>query len=226
VEKRIVIALAIFPPLALGLLNDIYLEPLYRRYPLWFWVVDITQFVVVPALVLVFLVRAGSITPRDYGFGPFAKGPRTAEDVGLCVFMCAVFWLAYEPIKLLGYRFLWPHVGTFGYGSVLPESFFPRLGIVFYFSATAALVEESLFRGLPWLYLSQLRLRRHRVPIYVFSTSLLFAAIHSEQGPHGILATFSLGLVAAMLYARIQNLWPFVVGHFVTDIASFWGSDF
>lgn len=183
---------------------------------------SVINFVVIPALLVVFLARAASTTPLDYGFRPFAKGRSTAEDVGLCVFIIAIYWLAYEPIKQLAYQFLWIHAGTFGYGSVLPERLLPKFAVVVYLSTTAALVEEAVFRGLPWLYLSKLRFSRHRVPVYVLSTSVLFAAIHSEQGPHGMLATFSLGLVAATLYARIQNLWPFVIAHFVADIVSFW----
>ena len=222
VDKRSLVALAIFPSLALGLLNDLYLEPLYQRGAIWFWAADFTQFVVVPALMAFLLLKAGSIAPRDYGFRPFPRGTHTADKVGSCLIMSAIFWVSYEPVERIMQWLLSSHPVTFGYGSVLPQLSLLRIPIVLYFSLTAAFVEEAVFRGLPWLYFSQFNLGRCRVAVYVVSTSSLFSAIHSEQGLSGMLAAFSLGVVAAMMYAKIQNLWPFVAAHFVTDLISFW----
>jgi membrane protease YdiL (CAAX protease family) len=75
---------------------------------------------------------------------------------------------------------------------------------------------------LPWLYFSLIRPNRQPVAVYVFLSSFLFSATHWEQGPHGMIATFLLGIVSALLYVKIQNLWPFVIGHFILDVASFW----
>jgi hypothetical protein len=150
-KTRALVVLAIFPSVALGLLNDLYLEPLSRLGAPWFWTADLFQFVVVPATVVLLLIKAGPITPSQYGLRPFAPTRSTAEIVGLCLFMCVVFWIAYEPVKQIAYRFLWRYAGTFGYGSMLPKAFWPRLPVVLYLSLTAAFVEEAVFRGLPWL---------------------------------------------------------------------------
>ncbi|MGZ8218369.1 CPBP family intramembrane glutamic endopeptidase [Methylomagnum sp.] len=50
----------------------------------------------------------------------------------------------------------------------------------------------------------------------------LFAACHSEQGLHGVIAAWVYGLVAALLYVRLRSLWPLVFGHFVIDMIEFW----
>lgn len=91
-----------------------------------------------------------------------------------------------------------------------------------YYSISAGLVEEVAYHGLPWLYWSRFTFKRGKTFLYVLSTSILFAAAHSEQGPHGVVAAFSLGVVAAALYAEFQDLWPFVVAHIVTDLVSYW----
>jgi len=222
IDKRSLVALAILPSLALGLLNDLYLESLYQHNVAWFWAADFTQFVIVPALMAFFLLKAGSITPRDYGFRPFAPGMRIVDVAGLCLLTCAVFWLSYEPVKHIAYSLFRSHPETFGYDSVIPQPLLLKIPVVLYFSLTAAFVEEAVFRGLPWLYFSQFNSGRRRAAVYVVSTALLFSAIHSEQGLPGMLAAFTLGVAAAMMYAKIQNLWPFVAAHFVTDLISFW----
>jgi membrane protease YdiL (CAAX protease family) len=222
IDRRSLVALAIFPSLALGLLDDLYLGPLYQRGDMWFWAADFAQFVIVPALVVFLLIKIGSITPRNYGFRPFALDTHTVDIVGLCLFMCVVYWLSYEPVKRIASSFLSPYTGTFDYNSSLPQSPWMRIPLVLYFSLTAAFVEEAVYRGLPWLYFSLFNPGRRKVAGYVVSTSLLFSAIHSEQGLPGMLAALSLGVVAAMMYAKIQNLWPFVAAHFVTDLISFW----
>jgi membrane protease YdiL (CAAX protease family) len=221
-NRRSVIALAVLPSVALGLLNDLYLEPLSRYGAACFWAADFGQYVVVPTAVAFVLAGAGGIKPRDYGFRSVRSGTSIAEAIGLCLFMCAMYWLAYEPVKQISYRFLWRYAGTFGYASMQPEAPFLRHGVTWYLSVTAAFVEEAVFRGLPWLYFAEWNLPRYRTTLYVASTSLLFAATHSEQGAPGMLAALSLGIVTAMLYVKIRNLWPFVAAHFVIDVFSFW----
>jgi hypothetical protein len=221
-DKRSIIALAGFPFVAMALLNGIYLESLYRSSIVCFWIVDGIQFLVVPGLAVFFLVKAASIFPRDYGFKSFGPSVSAVKILGLYLFMCVVFWLAYFPIVKAAYHFFWPYAGGFGYSLLVPESFLFKIGVVFYLSGTAALVEEAVFRGLPWLYFSMVHPNRRPILVYILLTSILFSAIHYEQGPHGMIATFFLGVVSSLLYVKIQNLWPFVIGHFIMDLISFW----
>ena len=129
---------------------------------------------------------------------------------------------AYRPVEVIAYGFLWPYAGTFSAAAMLPESGLRRIPGVLYLSITAGLVEEAVFRGLPWLYLSTFAHFRRRVPVYVISTFLLFSLVHSEQGPHGMLAALSFGIAAAILYLKIRNLWPIAIGHVATDVIGFW----
>jgi membrane protease YdiL (CAAX protease family) len=56
---------------------------------------------------------------------------------------------------------------------------------------------------------------------YVLWTSSLFAAIHWEQGIPGLIAAGTLGIVAAVMYTRILNVWPFIAAHFLVNAWSF-----
>jgi hypothetical protein len=221
-EKRNIIALASFPFVAMALLNAIYLEDLCRSSVVWFWIVDGIQFLLVPGAAVFFLVKAGSIFPRDYGFKPFGPDMSVFKIIGLCLLMCVVFWLAYFPVINTAYYYFWLFANHFGYSLLVPEPFLPKIGVVLYLSGTAALVEEAVFRGLPWYYFSLIRPNQRPILVYILLTSILFSAIHYEQGPHGMIAAFSLGIVSALFYVKIQNLWPLVIGHFIMDIISFW----
>ena len=221
-ETRRLILLCTFPFAILALLNALYLEPLAKRGVIWFWIADVTHFVFIPVVMMLALLKIGAIQPSQYGFRPLSSGASNTDAVGLYVFVCVVLYIAYRPVEAIAYRFLWPYAGTFGAWTMLPESGLQRIAGVLYLSITAGLVEEAVFRGLPWLYLSTFVHFRRRVPVYVISTSLLFSLVHSEQGPHGMLAALSFGLVAAILYLKIRTLWPIAIGHVTTDIIGFW----
>lgn len=219
-DKRSIVALAMFPSIALGLLNGLYLEPLAHRGSAWFWAADAGQFVVVPVFSAWLLFRSG-VRPADVGLGRPGPGTRLPVAIGVCLVVLAAYWFAYVWVDRIIQPFLGAFASPFGYETMLPDGPALCLAVVLYLSATAAIVEEVVFRGLPWLYLSRWVPMQWRTTVYVSVTSLLFAVIHIEQGPHGLVSTFSLGLVAGLLYARIRNLWPFVLAHFVLDVYSF-----
>ena len=51
---------------------------------------------------------------------------------------------------------------------------------------------------------------------------MAFALMHWENGPAELAATFVYGVVSALLYRGLGNLWPLVVGHAVVDLVDFW----
>jgi hypothetical protein len=209
-----------FPVVAIGLLNGFWLEALYRASPTAFWTADVTHFVVLPAIGLVVLASAGSIWPRDYGFRSLDRELSPFAVAGLFAFVTFLYWLFYNPVRDLAAGFL-PASQGFWYGQVLPTWGLYKLLTIVFLSLTAAFVEEAVFRSLPWLYLS-LRFPTPRfVGPYVAVTSVVFAAIHWEQGAPGVIAAFTLGVMAAVLYSKLQNVWPFVFAHFVTDLGVF-----
>jgi membrane protease YdiL (CAAX protease family) len=107
------------------------------------------------------------------------------------------------------------------YYAIPKGTFAPHLLVAVYMSATAAVVEEVAYRALPWLYFREAMAPRWRRTVYVVVTSVVFAAVHSEQGPAGVLATFWFGVVAARMYTKFGSLWTVILGHFLFDMVVF-----
>lgn len=221
-ERRSAILLAVFPSIAIGLLNGLYKESLFRAEPLWFWLADIAQFVLVPIVSLLLLWRVSALAPRDYGYVRIA---------GTNPWRALAFWTAVATFALLacyqgGVKLFAPLFGeataAFGYEQTIGTRTWTRFVAVLYYAATAALVEETIYRGLPWLYFRLATPARHARWAYVVASSVLFSAIHWENGAHELAATGLVGVVACVLYLRIGSLWPLIGAHFLVDVISFW----
>jgi membrane protease YdiL (CAAX protease family) len=197
---------------ALLTLNGLYLAPALATSVPLFWALDVVQFVLVPA-ASIWALRIAGVRPTDYGLGPLAP---SARDVLAYLIVAAAFYLI-----IGGANALSPHVAlAWGSGgSLYPHAIplDPNLALValFYLCISAALVEEIVFRGVLFVALP----RRLYVPL----SALAFSLIHWENGSWETFATLVLGLVLAVLYIRIRNLWPFVFGHVVTDMLAFAG---
>jgi membrane protease YdiL (CAAX protease family) len=123
---------------------------------------------------------------------------------------------------LLAWRIGWQYADAQATYDAIPKGMFvPHLLVATYMSASAAVVEEIAYRALPWLYFREAMAPRWRRTAYVWVTSAVFAACHSEQGPGGVIAAFWFGVVAARLYTRFGSLWPVILGHFVFDMIVF-----
>jgi membrane protease YdiL (CAAX protease family) len=220
IDQESLILLALFPHIATGLLNGLYYPGLITLNPGLYWLADVFHFVAVPALCCLFLSRHG-VRPRDYGFRSMATGSSWAENCGLILFVTFIFWLGFDPISNVLYRIFWESAAPIPFSQVLPEAQPWRWLVIFYAALTAGLIEEAVFRSLPWLYCSR-RFRAPELP-YVLISSSLFGLVHWEQGIHLILAAGFLGILSSLLYITIRNIWPFVIAHFVTDMWSFHG---
>lgn len=220
-DKQSAVLLSIFPSVALGLLNTFYSQPLFKYDPALFWLADIAQWTIFPFFSWLLVLRPNRISISDFGLCLLTNS--TMNSIGLKVFVVAMIalWVADVPVEFVANRLMGNHA-DFGYGVVAAG--YPKLWLlsVIYFSVTASLVEEVVFRGLPWLYFSTAISANHRQFWYVFATSIIFAATHSETGPPGMIASLSFGITAALLYAKLRNLWPIVAAHLVIDIYSFW----
>ncbi|TDI84331.1 MAG: CPBP family intramembrane metalloprotease [Caldithrix sp.] len=164
------------------------------------------------------LKRFGGWRPRQYGFHPIGA----VDFVGLTLIAAFLFWLFYEPVGRLFSIWLGTNSPDFSYKSVLPSSLLLRALVVVYFAATAAVVEEVMFRALPWCFFSSRDGSGSPFWRYALISSLLFGLIHWENGAHEVVSTFMLGFVACVLYVKINNIWPLIGAHFVTDVRSFW----
>jgi len=224
-NKQSAILLAVFPSVVLGLLNTFWSAPLYKISPPLFWLADTTQWLLVPFLVWLLVLRPHKISFLDIGFRPLTNKNKPLESFGLGEFALTLFVLAfsYFLVDRIAHTLLARHDGSsFGYGIAVASLVNLKYIAVIYLAVTAAVVEEVVFRGLPWLYLSKGDSGTIRKIIYVAFTSIIFAATHSEQGLAGMISTFAYGVAAATLFLRTQNLYPVVFSHFVIDVFSFW----
>jgi membrane protease YdiL (CAAX protease family) len=184
-----------------------------------FWLADVSQFVVLPLAVVPILARKFEIGPRDYGFVSMQKSGVSAFNVITLAWVTLLLFLANELTR----RYLWLY-GDFARPEVAYQQLIPsgpaRPYVIVYFAVTAALVEEMVYRGLFWRALSDLA-SRYRVVLYVIGSSLLFGAIHWENGWPEVIAAGVFSILACLIYLRIQTLWPLVLAHFVSDLRAF-----
>jgi membrane protease YdiL (CAAX protease family) len=205
---------SIFPFAALALLNGFYKQPLYLAGPAWYWLADVVQFVLVPALCAWFLLRPAGIDARALGLGPDRHATRVSLQSVLFVAVCLV--LVSWPVLRVCHAVAAKYADDLP--SVLPVAWGPRLLVATYMAATAAIAEELVFRALPWLYLREVLSARWRTPVYLLTTTVVFALIHSEQGPGGMVGAAWFGLLAAVFYRKLGSLWPPVLAHFALDM--------
>jgi membrane protease YdiL (CAAX protease family) len=219
-SRREAVLIAASLPVSVAVLNEYWLYYLHAHHPIFFWAADIAQFVVLPACCFAFLSRH-AVRPADFGFKPLSPVLGPLDGVATIAVASSIFWLSYWPIRQLAWRLLWKFGGDFGFNLAVPTDGVWHWLAAAYFALTAGFVEETVFRALPWLYLSLLLPNRRKTALYALLTSVLFAAAHSEQGLPGEVPTFILGLAAALLYARLQNIWPLVIAHTALDFIDF-----
>lgn len=220
-ERAQWLAVAASPLVALGLLNALYQDALFTIGPGAYWAADVAHFVVLPLLAVVLLARLG-FAPSAYGFGR-PRSRREAFDLASAgVLVLGLFALSYHLAGRLALQALGAAAEVPDVGPELPPRGPARAALVAYLACTAAFMEEGVYRGAWWAWLSaRLGEARAAVP-YVLSSAFVFAWIHSEQGLHSVAAAGALGAVACLLYLRVRSLWPFVLAHAAMNLYLFW----
>jgi len=218
--QRVAMLLAAAPIFAAGLLNGLYL-PAIAGEPVLYWSAELAQWIALPALCLVALrVRAG-VGPARYGLRTGEGRERAGALLALSLPVAVLLWAVYAGSSALAWKLIPVEPPAFGYEHLVPEGMLLKLVVVVYFAVTAGFVEEVTFRGLPLAALGQRR-DRNALALYVIGSALAFSLIHWENGVPELLATFVFGLAAALLYLRLGNLWPMVLGHTAVDLVDFW----
>ena len=133
------------------------------------------------------------------------------------------FWV--ETLKLLGCQlvvvglYTWVSGGFEGIPFPNPYADFPfsaKVGISLFAILIAPILEESVFRGWVYTYLSK------AVPplVAILSTTLLFTLFHTDYWLSPILLGYvlSLGLLYALWRYRTQSLWPGLLAHFINNV--------
>jgi len=202
----------------IGFVNGFYIDWIYQTNIVAVWAYDVLQFVILPFALFFILYRYHNIRPSDYGIiiPATEKHSLIIPSIYCAVILC-FFWLAtYELIN----SFV-PDVPQVGYVNMIPEGLL-RYPVILYMSATAAVVEEIAYRGIPLLLFNKFIDRKHFNLLFAVITAVVFALVHWENGVADLSAAFVFGLFSAMLYLHYRNLTPIIIAHFVTDIVIFW----
>lgn len=195
--------------------NGVYLSYLSEFGPLVFWTADLIQWVLVPAVSACYLASKFGIAPSQYGFNPPVPRPTHFlwGMLSVAAFYPAFFWVRNYTWTALGMP-----SGFFTWSAEMPDGY-AGTAVWMYSAITAGLVESAFFIGLPWLLWSR-HIPQKRV-LFSLASSVVFSAVHWEQGPHVVAGAFAFGLVACVWYFRSQSLWPVAIGHTVVDLMAF-----
>lgn len=141
--------------------------------------------------------------------------------LGAGIFCAAILFITSQVFWHLGGLFFGFDDFIFSFNLIVPEGRW-RIPVVLYMAFTAGFFEEVVFRGLFWTAISDCKFQKFKKFVYVILSSVVFAAVHWEQGMAGILSVFAFGLVAAIFYLQLKNLWPMITAHTLVDIYYFW----
>lgn len=212
--------MAIALPTFIGLVNGLYNPFLHKTATFTFWLLDFVHFWIVPLGIIFLLYKKYGIHPREYGLAGASKNYPAWEMIGAGVLVAIVLVLAWYIFWYIGLFFFGSEDFRFSFGLVIPEDPF-RIPTVIYLAISAGFAEELVFRGFTWSAVSELKIEQFRKPLYLIFSSLLFAAVHWEQGAASVTGSFGFGLVAAAFYLQIKNLWSLIAAHSFADIYFF-----
>lgn len=214
-KTKSAILISLFVVVVVWGINGVYLSILSKYSASAFWTADLVQWVLLPSALIWILTSHYLVRPKHYGLDPADIGIQTiAWSVPASItFYAAYFWLTEFVSGQLGNP-----GGFFAFEDVFPTG---NLGTVawLYSALSAGIVESVFFIGLPWLLWSQTR-SEDRVWFTAF-WSVVFAAVHWEQGPHVFVGALAFNLVACAWYFRLKTLWPVVIGHVIVDLIDF-----
>ena len=203
---------------------------------------DLVKFIVLPGAMLWFLHRRLQLGFNELCLSGRGSSYRGGELAVLTFwwagFLYVVFLLG-EPLVMipLGLLLALPHAlltlvidlpepdlqfaAHFGYNMALPDNAILHALVALFFSATAGVIEELLFRGLFRQMVSAL-LGPNAVKTYIFGSALIFGLAHWEQGSVGLYRATAFGLAAAILYLKLGDLRPLILAHALIDLYIFW----
>lgn len=209
------------PYIALAFLNGIYNPPLHAANVTAFWIVDVLHYWILPLSILYLFFKRLDLAPRDYGLAGSSPHYPAWEMFGAGVFAAVILFITDQVAwHLAGFAFGFDDY-SFSFNEVVPQGKW-HIPVVLYLAFTAGFIEEVIFRGLFWAAISEIAFAKYGKLIYVVASSFVFAVIHWEQGLAGVLASFAFGLVAAIFYLQLRNLWPMITAHTLVDIYYFW----
>lgn len=187
----------------------------WRSEHVVFWIV-FEVITVIPALLLVVWLVHRGVSLRMLGL----SDPRRTFTDGQVIAFSGLALILFAVVGALAifvesfFGFVEPEPPP------VPEGLAGMLTIVYY-SLTAALVEETLFRGVPAALVLIDESERNRLT-YILASGVAFGAWHESYGWSVAIACALVGFAVAALYVAIRNLWPLIAAHFAYDVWAFW----
>jgi len=218
--KRLALAALIIVGVLPFELNGIY-NPLLAADPPYFWLADFAAYSVLPLFIFLIGTRFKIFTARQAGFHSDILWPDQGRKLLFCMFLLPfLMGIGYILFWSIGNRLFsqFPGQVYFSYHSMLGDFSLARIPKAIFLSLTAGVVEEFYYRGLFRLLFKRGWLN---AILYVLISSLVFSSVHWEGGNAQLFATFWFGVMAAIFYLWIGNLWPLVWAHFLSDLFIF-----
>ena len=203
-----------------GLVNGIYNAEL-ANHPILFWTVDVLGWVVMPALILLYIYKYYGISLHDYGLVKITNTCQRREMLSwtvLTIFLLGIYYFAFS---WLAWTIIDIDSPVFSYEDMVPDGD-ARYFTIFYLSITAAIFEEVFFRGMIWRLVYTSNINGSKPYIYIAISSLLFGVVHWENGIPEVVSTMVFGVVACIIFLRLRNLLPLIIAHFFIDLVIFW----
>jgi len=182
-----------------------------------YWGFEFLSWILIPWTIFRY-ANCINLYPKELGLHDRVAGTRNPVELILLCLLLAVFEPLFFNWALNLGTHVFPNIPFFSYQSVEPGNGWQRMLVAIYFAASAAIVEELYYRGL--FYKVSTYFRFPTASYMVFSP-LLFAATHWESGMANAFAAWLLGLASSAIYLGTRNLWPLILGHFVTDLLRF-----
>ena len=212
---------------------DGWFMPQLLAAPAGAWAYDIFKFVLLPAAVLLAFRLRYAVHVRSLiviGAGPAYKGwewPAVTLFAGGILLLIYVYVAPLLLSAVLGILELlaggpfWNDFRRYSYGSMIPDSGPWRWIAILFFSVSAGVVEEILYRG-AWREIIAALFGPQATGRYIAVSALTFALAHWEQGIDGTWGALIFGVAAAWLYLKLGDLRPLMLGHTLVDIFEFW----
>jgi membrane protease YdiL (CAAX protease family) len=178
-------------------------SPLFGRQLLGF------VFGLAPAFLVVHLVRRSGEGVAAIGLATDRPGRDLATGAALfAVVGLAGLGLYLAAVELGVNRFVIP---------APPPDHWWTYPVVFLHAIEAALVEEIIVLGYLVTRLQQMGASNR---VAVGASALLRGGYHLYQGWGGFAGNLVMGLLFGWLFVRIRRTWPFVIAHFLLDVAA------
>lgn len=219
---RTILILSLSAPVLLsGLVSGFFLNEI-EGDPQSYLLYEAINSVLLPLGCLIALHKIAGLSTRNYGLNGlhgFAEAMRNLPTLLLTIL--AFFSLV--PAQIFAEAIFPPALDAFSYKNVIPDGI-PRNVWLVYLAASAAVVEEIFYRGI----LKEAIIDKSAAPdhrwAYVFGSALLFGLNHWTQGTAQVVSSTYIGVVAALIYLRVNNIWYLILAHFAFNfwVASAW----